>query len=83
MRRFSGFTLVLNVFYCVTPEVVWGHREEARRWICSVWKLFTESSARILSWVWRTMRETFTRKTVPTGDAVQIAITEVGYGERN
>jgi hypothetical protein len=55
MRRFSGFTLVLNVFYCVTPEDVWGHREEARRWICSVWKLFTESSARILSWVWRTM----------------------------
>jgi hypothetical protein len=55
--------------------------------ICSVWKLFTESSARILSWVWRTVMETFTRKTVPTEDSdatrMQIAITEVGFGELN
>ena len=26
--RYAGF-----FFYCVTPEVVWGRREEARRWI--------------------------------------------------
>jgi hypothetical protein len=32
-RRFSGLALVLNLFYCVTPEVVWGRREEAHRWI--------------------------------------------------
>jgi hypothetical protein len=71
-HRFSGLALVFNVFFPVPPR--------RTSWVIARKHAggFVRHGAS--SWVCCSVMGSFTSKTMPTGDAVQIAITEVGYG---